>query len=161
VGGSVGAMSRSERTKGRAGEAEARALFASHGFQADALQRNLGDELDTLVTGYGWCFGVEVKRCNVLRIPEWTRQAEAGAPAGFLPMVAYRRDREPWYVVTRLDPLLAMLAENGRMTADQVRRRAAADINIAALREELARYEDAYNTLDEGIQRLTIPDAAG
>lgn len=147
-------MSRSERTKGRAGEAEARALFASHGFQADALQRNLGDELDTLVTGYGWCFGVEVKRCNVLRIPEWTRQAEAGSPAGFLPMVAYRRDREPWYAVTRLDPLLAMLAENGRTMTAEVRRRVAQDINIQALREQLSRYEDEGTRLPVSIRQV-------
>lgn len=132
-----------ERRKGASGENEVRAAFTDAGFRVDALQRNRGDELDTLATGYGLTFAVESKRCNVLRVPEWTRQAERGAPTGTIPVVTYRRDHEPWYAVVRLDYLLYALTRLARENASLSRENAAHRINVAALREQLARYEDA------------------
>jgi hypothetical protein len=52
---------------------------------------------------------VEVKRAETLRLPDWTRQAELEAPSGTIPIVAYRRNREPWRVSVRLDHLIALL----------------------------------------------------
>jgi Holliday junction resolvase len=136
-------MSGRERRKGAAGENELRSLLEAAGFHVTAIQRNRGDELDTLAAGWGLSLAFETKRCETLRVPEWTRQAERGAPPGALPIVAYRRSREPWYAVAPLEPLLAMLVALGVNGDSLARRLHAADINIAALREALSRVEDA------------------
>ncbi len=139
-------MSGSERRKGRTGEAELRAVLDSHGFRAEGLQRNLVAVLDVLAHGYGVRLAVEGKRCNALRVPEWTRQAQEGAPDGYLPVVAYRRDREPWYAVAPLDGLLTALAQLGRDNANLESRLDAATLEVRKLRELASRYEDAANT---------------
>lgn len=41
-------------------------------------------------------FAMEVKRCEKLDLPGWIKQAVEQAKPGQIPVLAYRRSREPW-----------------------------------------------------------------
>ena len=89
---------RRSRNKGAAGEREfLRALGDELG---ESLQRNLVQSRDggaDCIQLRGWA--IEVKRCEQMRRPTWWRQAQAAAEAlGVQPMLAYRRNREPWRI---------------------------------------------------------------
>ena len=96
------------QAKGRRAELELARLLQAQGFDVrpgDPL--NFGEVPDLS----GLC-GVhcEVKRCEQLRLSEWLAQAERdaqrfqdGAPAVF-----FRRSREPWAVVMKLDDWLTL-----------------------------------------------------
>jgi hypothetical protein len=83
------------RTKGAAAEREVFALIS------DALgikvERNL---VQTRDGGYhtavgGWA--IEVKRQEILHLPDWWRQCcEQAKNAHFKPMLIYRKSRQPW-----------------------------------------------------------------
>lgn len=90
-------MSRRERDKGRAGEAEVRRLFEAAGFAVRGLERT-GDHLAILD---GVTLHLEVKRQEVLRLPLWSRQAIDDAPAGALPIVCYRQNARAWRLLAR------------------------------------------------------------
>lgn len=83
------------RTKGAAAEREVFALIS------DALgirvERNLTQTrdggYDTVVAGWA----IEVKRQEILHLPDWWRQCcEQARNAHFKPMLIYRRSRQPW-----------------------------------------------------------------
>ena len=91
-------MSASQRRKGAAGEREfLKALGAELG---DILSRNLQQTREggaDCLCVKGWA--IEVKRQEALARPTWWRQAvKQAARAGAQPMLAYRRNREPWRV---------------------------------------------------------------
>lgn len=100
------------------------------GKKSQAKGANGGRELAAILRGYGYdiqrggslSFGeipdlsglcgihIECKRCEQLRLSEWLAQAERdaqrfqdGAPAVF-----FRRSREPWAVVMKLDDWLTL-----------------------------------------------------
>ena len=98
-------MSRRERDKGRKAEAEVRAIYAEHGFTVRGLE-GAGDHL---AIGHGWTVHSEVKRQETLRLPLWTRQLLAEAPAGTLPVLAYRRSHEPWRALVPHAQILGVL----------------------------------------------------
>lgn len=98
---------RSSRTKGAAAEREVRDILREAGYACErtpysgALAWLPGD-----LTGTPWF--VEVKRCEALRIPEWSAKAEEqaeGKPA----LVIFRRSREPWRVCLRLSDFLKLM----------------------------------------------------
>jgi hypothetical protein len=134
-------MGTSERRKGAGGEQEVRAHLSEQGFEVRALQRSLGDELDSLATGYGWAFAVETKRCESLRLPDWMRRLLQVAPRGYLPLLTYRRSREPWFAVLPLAPLLDHIASMGREHTKLTRELAAAQENVRACRAYITRLE--------------------
>lgn len=101
-------MSKASRDKGLSGEREVRHEFEAAGFPVRGLE-GLGDQLVVCPTGV--TLHVEVKRAETLKLPAWTRQAETEAPAGTVPMVIYRRNREPWRVSLRLADLIALLPD--------------------------------------------------
>lgn len=91
-------MSASQRRKGAAGEREfLKALGAELG---ELLTRNLQQTREggaDCLCVKGWA--IEVKRQEALCRPTWWRQAVKQAEkAGAQPMLAYRRNREPWRV---------------------------------------------------------------
>ena len=91
-------MSASQRRKGAAGEREfLRELGSELG---DCLTRNLQQTREggaDCLCVRGWA--IEVKRQEALSRPAWWRQAcEQAERAGAQPMLAYRRNREPWRV---------------------------------------------------------------
>jgi hypothetical protein len=100
-------MANAQRRKGLRGEAEVAAIWRSHGFDV----RGLEGEGDHTVTGLfgGERLHSEVKRQNRLRT-EWIAQAEREAPAGAVPVVAWRPDGGKWWAMIPLEDLARLLA---------------------------------------------------
>jgi hypothetical protein len=91
-------MGRMSRNKGARGEREFLAMLGAE--LGEMLTRNLqqtrGGGADCLMVK-GWA--IEVKRCESLSRPTWWRQAvEQAEREGVQPMLAYRRNKEPWRV---------------------------------------------------------------
>jgi len=103
-------VSRSQRSKGAAGELEVVELLkpywpsATRNFASGAAGNG-----DVAHGPQGVCF--EIKRTERLRLRDAWRQAEQAALApGLLPVVAHRWNRGPWLAITELDELLTLLA---------------------------------------------------
>ena len=105
-------MSRAEREKGARGEREVAAIFRAAGFDCDRTPNSGGLRITGDLHGDLPCH-VEVKRQERLRIPEWWEQARSEAPAGVLPVLAFRTSRQPWLAVVPLEALTAILAAAG------------------------------------------------
>ena len=103
-------MSSSERRKGAEGEREVVALLAAHGY--GRAHRNFGSGSagggDIAHGPQGFVFEVKRHRGR-LDLPAAVRQAEAGCAPGDVPVVAHRRDGEPWRATLPLEDLLALL----------------------------------------------------
>lgn len=97
-------MGRSSRTKGANAEREFRDLLRLSGFHAERDGSERGDLIHN-VAGVHF----EIKRCETLAIPTWCRQAERDAGA-LVPVVAFRRSREPWRVVVPATEYLRLKA---------------------------------------------------
>ena len=97
---------RSSQRKGREGERELARFLQDHGYDAHpAAPLNYGTLPDVVgVNG----LHLEIKRCEQLKIPAWLEQSERDA-AKFgdgLPVVIFRRNREPWNITLRLTDFL-------------------------------------------------------
>ena len=116
-------MSGASRAKGLRGEHEVAAIWEAHGFTVRGLEGG-GDHL-CVSAPYGATLPIdgqlaaarpplmihsEVKRQERLQLWQWIAQAEAEAPPGAVPVVAFRRNRSRWYGVVRLDTLAERLA---------------------------------------------------
>jgi hypothetical protein len=124
-----------ERAKGLRGEREVAVAFEQAGFEVRNLEMT-GDQL--VVCQDGLTLHGETKRQERLRLPEWTKQAEAESPPGAVPFVAYRASREPWRVSLRLDDFLRILGM--AVSGD----RPVANPKIMPLTTGLARYMDEH-----------------
>lgn len=102
-------MSNSERQKGAAGEREVAAIFRAAGFDCDRTPNSGGLRIKGDLAGTVPAH-VEVKRQEVLRLPLWLRQAREEAPAGVLPVVAFRQSRGEWYAALPLAKLAELMA---------------------------------------------------
>lgn len=94
--------------KGRAGEWELSKLINKAGFHTrPGSPLNFGTEPD--IVGLPGLH-IEVKRCEQLRLSEWTAQAERDAAkfGNGWPILIYRQSGEPWRVVLTLDRFLKM-----------------------------------------------------
>jgi len=94
---------RSSRTKGASGEREFFKLLNDH-LGYEAFKRNLvqtreggaDSETDLPVS-------IEVKRQEKLSLPAWLQQSrEQAKRAGKVPVLAYRRSREPWTILVEM-----------------------------------------------------------
>ena len=106
---SLPGVGKASRDKGATGEREFARLAYSHGVEA---VRTAG-----LQAGRFACFRVvgdvtlsdhpqfhlEVKRDERMSVDAMVRQAERDCPEGSVPVVAYRRNRQPWRVVLPAD----------------------------------------------------------
>jgi len=103
-------VSGASRAKGQRGESEMRAVFEAHGFRVQASQRNLGgSQGDATVIAVRHVLHVECKRRE--RFNVWEALAQAEAECGeLMPVVAFRRNRSPWYAAIRLETLAELLA---------------------------------------------------
>lgn len=99
-------MSRSERAKGLAGEAEVRKVWQEHGFTVRGLEAT-GDHL---VIGGPRLIHCESKRQETARPWAWWEQAAGETEPGAMTVVAFRRSRSPWLAIVNLDELAACLA---------------------------------------------------
>lgn len=105
-------MSSSERRKGVRGELEVAAIFREVGFDCDRTPNSGGLRIKGDLAGSVPAH-VEVKRQEVLRLPLWLRQARDEAPAGVVPVVAFRQSRGEWYAALPLAHLAALMAVAG------------------------------------------------
>lgn len=100
---------RGARNKGSQGERELAALLSDHlGF---VVKRNLGqarDGGDDLTVQH---FKIEVKRRERLEIDKWSEQVEACVQPGEVPVLAYRRNGQPWRVCLRLEDFIPMMRD--------------------------------------------------
>lgn len=101
---------RGSRTKGGAAERELTHLLRDIGFSY--AQRNFRSGAD----GAGDIIGVpdhsiECKRQERLCIWAWLAQAEAAARPTETAVVAFRRNKSPWYAVVRAEDYFAMVKE--------------------------------------------------
>ena len=95
-------MSRRERDKGRAGEAEVAEVYRRHGLSVRGLEGG-GDHSVVCGAGGELVLHSEVKRQETARPWAGWEQAIAEAPAGSVPVVAFRRNRSPWLVELSLE----------------------------------------------------------
>lgn len=104
-------MSRTERSKGKRGELELVHLLRNHGWP-DAKRTSDGQRQHGRGDIAHGPAGIhlEAKRQETTSIWTWCAQAEAEAPPGCIPVVAFRRSRSPWMACIPLDELLALLA---------------------------------------------------
>jgi Holliday junction resolvase len=100
---------RGARNKGAAGERELAALLSEHlGF---VVKRNLGQARDGADDLTVQQFRIEVKRRERLEVDKWSEQVEACAQPGEVPVVAYRRNGQPWRVCLRLDDFIPLMRD--------------------------------------------------
>lgn len=108
-------MANLSRRKGVEGEREVAAIWREHGFDVRGLELQ-GDHTVIHVEAEPWHphpdlrLHSEVKRREKTRPYEWMAQAESEAPAGAVPVVAFRRNRSKWYALLSLDDLARLLA---------------------------------------------------
>jgi Holliday junction resolvase len=100
---------RGARNKGAAGERELAGILSDKlGF---VVKRKLGqarDGEDDIQVGK---FRIEVKRREAVRIDAWCEQVQACIQPGEIPVVAYRRNGQPWRVVLLLDDFIPMVRD--------------------------------------------------
>jgi hypothetical protein len=119
-------MPNAQRRKGLRGEAEVAAIWRSHGFEVRGLEGQgdhvlirpgpdkrrvaaVGDTLVALPSESDLTIHSEAKRQNRLRTA-WIAQAEREAPAGAVPVVAWRPDGGKWWAMIPLEDLARLLA---------------------------------------------------
>lgn len=102
-------MSRRERDKGRKGEREVAVAWEKHGLTVRGLE-GTGDHLVVAGTRLVHC---ESKRQETARPWAWWEQATSEAPAGAIPVVAFRRSKSSWLAIVELDTLAELLAAAG------------------------------------------------
>jgi Holliday junction resolvase len=113
-------MSNRERVKGANGEREVAAIFRAAGFDCERTPNSGGLRVKGDLAGTVPAH-VEVKRQEVLRLPLWIAQAEADAPAGVTPVVAFRQSRGQWYAALPLADLAAFMANIRPAFLDELR----------------------------------------
>lgn len=104
--------------KGARGEREVAELFRLAGFKCDRTPNSGGLMIAGDLVG-DVPVHVEVKRAERLKLPEWLAQAREEAPAGVTPVVAFRRNNEPWHAVVPLEAFVTLLSV-ARMVVGQV-----------------------------------------
>lgn len=106
-------MANSQRRKGLRGEAEVAAIWRTIGERDVRSLEGRGDVLvledDGLDVFHRPTVHCEVKRQNRLRTA-WIEQAEREAPAGAVPVVAWRPDGGKWWAMIPLEDLARLLA---------------------------------------------------
>jgi Holliday junction resolvase len=101
-------MSRSERTKGKAGELEVARIFKARGFDCDRTPNSGGLRIAGDLHG-DLPLHVEVKRQETARPWLWAQQARTEAPAGSRWLVAMRRSRDEWLALLPLVTVMRLL----------------------------------------------------
>jgi Holliday junction resolvase len=104
-------MSASQRNKGARGELEVVELLKAAGWPQAHRQFGSGSAGGADVANGPEGVVLEVKRHRGrLDLPKAIRQVEAAAGDQALPVVAHRRDGEPWRATLPLEDLLELLA---------------------------------------------------
>jgi len=56
-------------------------------------------------------FRIEVKRQERLQVDKWSEQVESCSKSGEIPILAYRRNGQPWRICLKLDDFIPMLRD--------------------------------------------------
>jgi hypothetical protein len=105
-----------QRRKGSAGENELATILSEQ--LGRVVKRKLGQARDGGDDIQVERFRIEVKRCQTLAVPRWCRQIEAATQPGEIPVIAFRRNGEPWRVIVQLDDFMPLMrGELGAQTA--------------------------------------------
>lgn len=114
-------MSRTERDKGRKGEAEVAAIYRRHGLEVRGLEAT-GDHLIVCGEASGLVLHSETKRQETARPWAWWEQASGEAAAGTMPVVHFRRNRSRWLAIVDAEQLADVVArlEQATREAEQV-----------------------------------------
>jgi hypothetical protein len=101
-------MGKGSRDKGKVGEREVVQIARAHGFPRARRQGDAGqDDRDIAHVEPAY---LEVRRREKLDIPGWCREVDAAAPDDLIPVVAFRRNGEPWRAILPLETALELLA---------------------------------------------------
>ena len=100
-------MSAASRRKGASAERDLAREIRAHGFTCERTGRNgrTSEDVTHDIPGAH----IEVKRCERIELDKWLRQAEHDAGA-LVPVVAFRKSRQPWRVVLPLSEFLRLKA---------------------------------------------------
>ena len=100
---------RGKRNKGAAGERELASILKDHlGFE---VKRNLGQARDGADDITIQKFRIEVKRQERLQVDKWSEQVESCSKSGEIPILAYRRNGQPWRVCLKLDDFIPLMRD--------------------------------------------------
>jgi Holliday junction resolvase len=100
---------RGKRNKGAAGERELAGILKDNlGFE---VKRNLGQARDGADDITIQKFRIEVKRQERLQVDKWSEQVESCSKSGEIPVLAYRRNGQPWRVCLRLDDFIPLMRD--------------------------------------------------
>jgi Holliday junction resolvase len=102
-------VSRSERTKGKAGELEVARIFKASGFDCDRTPNSGGLRIAGDLHG-DLPVHVEVKRQETARPWLWAQQARSEAAGGASWLVAMRRSHDEWLAMLPLVKVVRLLA---------------------------------------------------
>ena len=97
------------KRKGARGELEFAKLCKEHGYDARRGQQYNGIEGEDVV-GLPFCH-VEVKRVQRLNISDAMAQSIHDAKGDDIPIVAHRKNNEPWYVTLLADDFFTLYRE--------------------------------------------------
>lgn len=100
-------MSAYQRRKGAEGENELAMILSAE--LGRVVKRKLGQARDSGDDIQIEKFRIEVKRCQRINVREWCEQIEAAIEPGQIPVVAFRRNGEPWRVILQLGDFLPMM----------------------------------------------------
>lgn len=108
MAGSNSARGRRARKKGTRGELDLAHACEAIGIACERSARNgvtSAEDMQHALAG----FMLESKRREQLALPAWIRKLEAEAgELDLRPLLAFRRNREPWRLVVRLEDLPAL-----------------------------------------------------
>lgn len=102
-------MSKTEREKGRKGEAEVAAIYRRHTLDVRGLE-GTGDHLIVCSASADLVIHSEVKRQETARVWAWWEQASSETEAGAIPVVHFRRNRSPWLALIEAEQLAELIA---------------------------------------------------
>jgi hypothetical protein len=114
-------VSKSERDKGRKGEAEVARIWREAGAEVRNLEAT-GDHLIICAGALGPELHSECKRQETARPWAWWEQASSEAPLGTMPVVHFRRNRSPWLAMVNATQLAGLLVELGELRRRELER---------------------------------------
>ena len=94
-----------QRNKGANAEREIANILKDHGIDARRGLVFLGEPDVVGLPGYH----LEIKRQETYRIDDWLKQSEEDANENEIPLVIFRKSRQPWRVIIDLEEFLKLL----------------------------------------------------
>lgn len=104
-------MGKSQRDKGKRGEAEVARILRAHGYDARRGVQHHGGPDSPDVTGLPG-YHIEVKRTESLRLYDALEQSSMDAGSNEVPTVWHRRNGRRWVVILDAEDFLRAIGDN-------------------------------------------------